>query len=416
MKMGIFSDTHLGNTMYKNNNIPEGDRDYGRKDDYRDTFEEAIEILLREKPDYVIHAGDLLEARTEGEIYNESIKTAISGLSRLLKTGINVILIEGNHDFVKSHSIENRAFSIIETALSDFIGKKLFIVRANSYEIIQTNLAPIVALGYFYEDDPSILKSKLEETSKKIGNKSAFLILHQSVGEDIPYYSLKYSDIPGNFRVVINGHVHKPLIKVLPDNRLFINVGSTEYENISESVDYREVLLYEGDEFLRFILKGVYILENGGLFIKEGGITDGGIIPKEYIKNESFKPLKKCRPFIRFDCTDWKTLEIALKKIREYGLKPPYLRVELHLENRREVEEKLIRFLDNGYIYRFFIKTKIALIDDKGDIQIQREGIEFEDMEPLKPYTNLIKSLRDLEEDEIKERLREYFLANITAL
>lgn len=409
MKVGIFSDTHLGNTMYKNNNIPEGDRDYGRKDDYRDTFEEAVETFLREKPDYVFHAGDLLEARAEGEIYNESIKVAIEGLSKLLKAGINVVLIEGNHDFVRSHSVENRAFSIIETALNDFVGERLFIVRANSYGIIQTPLVPIVAFGYFYEDNPSILKSKLEESSKRIGNKPAFLILHQSVGEYIPYYSIKYSDIPQNFRVIINGHIHKPLIKVLPDRRLFINVGSTEYENISESVDYREILLYDGDEFLRFVLKGVYILENGYLFVEKSGITDEGIIPKEYIKNESFIPLRKCRPFMRFDCDDWKTLEMALEKIKDYGLKPPYLRVELGSENRREVEEKLTRLLDKGYIYRYFIKTKSALIDDRGNIQIQRGGMEFEDMEPLKPYANLIRSLRGLDEEGLKERLREYF-------
>lgn len=414
MKVGIFSDTHLGNTMYKNNNIPEGDRDYGRKDDYRDTFEEAIEIFLNEKPDYVFHAGDLLEARVEGEIYNESIKTAIDGLNKLLKAGINVVLIEGNHDFVKSHSVENRAFSIIETALNDFMGKNLFIVRANSYDIIHTPTVPIVAFGYFYEDDPSILKSKLEESSKEIERKPAYLILHQSVGEDIPYYSLKYSDIPQNFRVIINGHVHKPLIKVLPDGRLFINVGSTEYENISESVDYREVLSYDGDEFLRFVLKGVYILENGHLYVE--GSTDEGIIPKEYIKNKSFIPLRKCRPFIRFDCNDWEILEMGLEKIRKYGLKPPYLRVELGPENRREVEERLLRLLDKEYIHKYFIKTKNVLIDDKSDVQTQREGVEFEDMEPLKPYANLIRSLRGLDEDDLKERIKEYFKLKRTAL
>jgi len=415
MKIGVFSDTHLGNTMYRDhNNLTLGDRDFGRKDDYKDTFFEAIDIFLDVRPDYVFHLGDLLESKAEGEIYNESLKLAVEGLRKLIKNGIKVVLIEGNHDFVKSHSEEGRSFSIFESIFQDDIKRgSLVIVRANRYRIIETEKFPVAAFGYFDESDPNILKNKLKEVSDELKDRIGILLMHQTVGEDQPSPILRYSDIPENFRLILNGHIHKPLIKVIPARdgyRLFINPGSTEYENSSETVDYKYLYQLADDRvFLKVVLKGVYILDDNILKIEKE--TSGEIIPKDHISDENFKVLKKCRPFINFDCEDWRTLEEVLVRIRDLGLKPPYIVVSPRKnDNIDRVKVELQSLIERGLIHKYILKSFKSKDDNKHDVHTHSEGLNFYDMPEVRAYRNLLRSLVNLDkEEEIEKELRKFF-------
>ncbi len=413
MKIGIFSDTHLGNTMYRSfDNLTLGDRDFGRKDDYRDTFFEAIDIFLDVRPDYVFHLGDLLESKSEGEIYNESLRVAVNGLRKLIRSGIKVVLLEGNHDFVKSHSEEGRSFSILESIFQEDIKRgSLFIVRANRYRIIETEMFPVVAFGYFDENDPNILKNKLKSASDELKGYG-MLLMHQSVGEDWPYWILRYSEIPENFRIILNGHIHKPLIKIIAEGngyRLFINPGSTEYENSSESVDYRYISQLDDDKvFLKVILKGVYILDGGALRF-EGGINNE-IIPKDHLSDDNFKVLKKCRPFINFDCEDWTTLEKVLVRIKDLRIKSPYMVVNLREnDNIDHVKSSLESLIRRGLVHKYILKSFTSKMDHKYDTDTYSEHLNFYDMREVRVYRNLLRNLANLDREEIEERLREFF-------
>lgn len=415
MKIGVFSDTHLGNTMYRDhNNLTLGDRDFGRKDDYKDTFLEAIGIFLDVRPDYVFHLGDLLESKAEGEIYNESLKLAVEGFRKLIKNGIKVVLLEGNHDFVKSHSEEGRSFSILESIFQDEIKRgSLVIVRANRYRIIETEKFPVAVFGYFDESDPNILKNKLKEVSDELKDRIGILLMHQTVGEDQPSHILKYSDIPENFRLILNGHIHKPLIKVIPARdgyRLFINPGSTEYENSSEAFDYKYLYQLADDRvFLKVILKGVYILDSGGLEIEKKASNE--MIPKDHISDENFKVLKKCRPFIDFDCEDWRMLEEVLVRIKDLGLKPPYMVVNpRENDNIDRVKMELQSLIGRGLIHKYILKPFKSKDDNKHDAYTHSEGLNFYDMPEVRAYRNLLRNLVNLDkEEEIEKELREFF-------
>ncbi len=402
MKIGVFSDTHLGNTSYKNQNLAENSKDYGRKDDYKESFDEAISLFLETKPDFVFHLGDILEAKAEGEIYNESIKVALDGIRKLLRSGIKVVLIEGNHDFVKSHDEKNRVFSIIEEVFEDYIDRELFIARAGKIKVIDVLGIPAVAIGYTDETEPNLVKVKVFEAEREIKGQKAMILLHQSVGEELPYSSLSYEDIPENFKLIFNGHIHKPLIKLLMPKRLFLNVGSTEYENVSEAVDYMEVFNYDGERFLRFILKGIYILEGGGIYQPKGEIVEG-YIPKHHLDDRNFIPLRRCRPFVKFDCSNWSAFEEALKKIADYKLKPPYVRVEVGEGWKVEdVQRRLNRLVEMGYIHRYILKWRnMEVIEER---KVRADGIiSFEEIEDVKPYAHIIRILRGKDVDEMKE-------------
>jgi DNA repair exonuclease SbcCD nuclease subunit len=405
MRIGVFSDTHLGNTTYKNQNVSDNAKDYGRKEDYRESFEEAINLFLEIKPDFVFHLGDILEAKADGEIYNESIKVAVDGIRKLLRAGIKVILVEGNHDFVKSHDEENRVFSIIERVFEDHLDRDLFVARAGKIKVVDVFGIPAVAIGYTDEADPSIVKAKVFQAEKEINGQKAMILLHQSVGEDIPYRSLNYDDVPKNFRIIFNGHIHKPLIKYLSDNRLFLNVGSTEYENVAEAVDYREVLNYEGESLLRFILKGIYVLEGRGIYKPKVEITDGNI-PKHHLEDRNFIPLRKCRPFIKFDCSDWATFEEVLKKIADHNIKPPYVRVELGGGIRVEdAERRLNNLMEKGYIHRYILKWKQVEVYEGGKVRRGGEIPSFEELEEVRPYAHIIRTLRGKDVEEMREEI-----------
>jgi len=84
MKIIHFSDTHL---WYGINGTK-------RDDDFYKNFDEAINIILKEKPDYVIHTGDLFHTSNPS---NKAISKALNWFLKLSENKINTVLIAGNH-------------------------------------------------------------------------------------------------------------------------------------------------------------------------------------------------------------------------------------------------------------------------------------------------------------------------------
>ena len=91
-----FSDTHLGYSNIENqdengNNI----REY----DFYNSFKSIVDDIIKLKPDFVIHSGDLFHRSTPS---NKSIVFANSQINRLSVEGIPFFIIAGNHDLPKS--------------------------------------------------------------------------------------------------------------------------------------------------------------------------------------------------------------------------------------------------------------------------------------------------------------------------
>ncbi len=97
MKIVHIADTHLGLAGF-NRIDPESGMNLREKKVY-DNFLESVKIIVGEKPDAVVHAGDLFDRvkpRTHAYI------TVLSALDMLEEAGIPLVLISGNHSMPKT--------------------------------------------------------------------------------------------------------------------------------------------------------------------------------------------------------------------------------------------------------------------------------------------------------------------------
>lgn len=97
MKIVHIADTHLGLAGF-NRIDPETGMNLRERLIY-DNFIESMKVIVRQKPDAVVHAGDLFDRvkpRTHAYI------TVLSALTMLEEAGIPLVLISGNHSMPKT--------------------------------------------------------------------------------------------------------------------------------------------------------------------------------------------------------------------------------------------------------------------------------------------------------------------------
>jgi len=97
MKLIHIADTHLGLAAF-NRLDPESGMNLREKQVY-DNFLEAIDEIIRQKPDALIHAGDLFDTvKPKTKAYT----TVLEALDQLHEAGIPLVIIAGNHSMVKT--------------------------------------------------------------------------------------------------------------------------------------------------------------------------------------------------------------------------------------------------------------------------------------------------------------------------
>jgi len=97
MKLIHIADTHLGLAAF-NRLDPESGMNLREKQVY-DNFLKAIDEIISQKPDALVHAGDLFDTvKPKTRAYT----TVLEALERLHAAGIPVIIIAGNHSMVKT--------------------------------------------------------------------------------------------------------------------------------------------------------------------------------------------------------------------------------------------------------------------------------------------------------------------------
>ena len=380
MRIGFFTDTHLGATLYRGGRgwrTEEKDIASVRKGDVYESFRAALDLFLEEKPDIVAHLGDLLEGRASATIFND-LNTAINGLKTLLDAGIKVILLEGNHDFRRYADGENQPFTVIETALKPYTDRgDLVIVRAGEYRIIDGwARVPIVAIGYYDEGDNFVsLSNTLRKAAEELNGRKALLLTHQTIGDiwGIPQF-YRIEDIPDNFVYIFNGHIHKRKLVVRPP-RIFVNPGSVEYQDMGEAWDVFELLrIYEDLEgtygrkkvlemFKRAVMKGVVFLDLDApqlrnLMDPEDANVKGDDIPVYYWNSSRrpvfYHPLPTSRPFLKARVREGEedTFNEAIDKLldvfKALGVKAPVLSLEAEIgeETFARFQARLIGLLE----------------------------------------------------------------------
>ncbi len=112
MKIIHLSDTHLGQSAYRK--ISENGYNQ-REEDINAAFAESIDKILEIRPDLVLHSGDLFNSARPT---NRIISFALEQILRLIRAGIRVIIICGNHDAPKQRYLGS-VFSIFEKIKTD---------------------------------------------------------------------------------------------------------------------------------------------------------------------------------------------------------------------------------------------------------------------------------------------------------
>ncbi|QSZ67942.1 metallophosphoesterase [Methanofollis aquaemaris] len=108
MKCVHIADTHLGLAAFHTI-----DPDTGmnlRERLVYENFLAAVDVIVRERPDAVVHAGDLFhQVRPKTRAYT----TALEGLDRLAAAGIPLLVIAGNHSMARTRYTQS-PFTVLE--------------------------------------------------------------------------------------------------------------------------------------------------------------------------------------------------------------------------------------------------------------------------------------------------------------
>ncbi len=113
IRVAHLADTHLGyRAMSKLD--PETERNQ-RSVDFECAFEATIDAILEEKPDLVLHAGDVFH-HTRPTWH--AMRVFIRQMRRIERAGIPAVVIAGNHDTPRMRT-SGTAFSVLELALPE---------------------------------------------------------------------------------------------------------------------------------------------------------------------------------------------------------------------------------------------------------------------------------------------------------
>ncbi|HVP97630.1 metallophosphoesterase family protein [Methanoregula sp.] len=97
MKLVHIADTHLGLAAFSRLD-PDSGMNLREKQIY-ENFLAAIDVIIREKPDVLVHAGDLFDVvKPKTRAYT----TVLDALTRLHDAGIPLVIVTGNHSMTKT--------------------------------------------------------------------------------------------------------------------------------------------------------------------------------------------------------------------------------------------------------------------------------------------------------------------------
>jgi len=334
LKIIHFSDTHLG---FSDLDVVKGDGINLREADFYKAFSDIIDDILKIKPDFVIHTGDLFHRASPT---NRAITFALSQIARLNSAKIPLILIAGNHEAPKT-----KALAPILKIFDNF--KNVYVAYKQECEIFEFKDINFYALPHIHSQDKIL--QELEKIEKSLDlDKKRILLMHASVGAH--YLMSEFGEwvypkakeyLFGMFDYVALGHWHG-----FSGLKRFNNVYYSGSSERTSSSDLRSNKGY------------VLINLNSKLEVKHHSI-----------KVREFKSFK----------IDAKNLECELKELKEQNLKDAIVEIVLtNLDKSKSIE------IDNSYIKSFvegacYVKIKRQLINSNATNLHNVEAITLQD-------------------------------------
>ena len=194
MKFSHISDTHLGLIQY---GLEE------REQDVYNSFNQAIDISIRDKIDFVIFAGDIFHTPNPS---GTAILQMANALKRLKQNGIESFFVLGEHDISRVRSTPI-AYVYHNLEFSKYVGRG---------EPIYFKDVMIVGLDKIRKNEMTGLEERFSEieslASKHDGHR--ILVLHQGITEVNKFAGeVNSTDLPNNFTYYAMGHLHDKFIK-----------------------------------------------------------------------------------------------------------------------------------------------------------------------------------------------------------
>lgn len=232
------SDTHLGVKQFNSDQ---------REQDVYDSFNEAIDKIIDERVDFVIHSGDLFDH------YKPPIKAMIiakEGFTKLREHNISVYIVPGNHETPRRRG--NLGPIDLYDGLVKFFSYRTQYFEQDGIFIGGVPYYPSVYVDIL-RDNLFILEKEASSYNKKV------LVMHQGIKEYLPPEGseISKSDIPETFNYYALGHLHKNREETYGEG-LLAYAGSTELMSLSECLGY------DCQNSVSNIKKGFYLVDTDG--------------------------------------------------------------------------------------------------------------------------------------------------------
>jgi DNA repair exonuclease SbcCD nuclease subunit len=220
MQFAHIADTHLG---YRQYGLTE------RENDFFEVFDQAIREIVQERPDFVIHSGDLFEYSRPP---TRALLTVQKGILRLKEEKIPIYAIAGNHDVVMRKNALPPQILYKDFGLKLISPKKPFYLEGDVF---------IGGAPYASRYHSKQLIERLQNIEKKsLDYKKRILVLHQGIDRYMPYeYEIKIGDVPQSFNYCAFGHIHERVVDDFGEGKLAYP-GSTEIWRSNELEGYKK--------------------------------------------------------------------------------------------------------------------------------------------------------------------------------
>ena len=379
-RLAHISDTHIRNLKYH--------------DDYRAVFEQMYDILRKEKPDYIVHCGDV--AHTKTQLSPEFFEMAANFFDKLSDIA-PLVLIAGNHDGNLKNSSRQDALTPIINALD----KKTIHYLKNSGEFSPESGLTFNVLSVFDRDN------WVEPSSEDSINIALYHGAIAGVQTDIGWVMDHGEDDVGIFEghdFAFLGDIHKTN-QILDTEGRVRYCGSTVQQNHGETND-KGFLIWDIDDKDTFDVRH-HVLKNPRPFVTVE-LTKTGRLPRNanppqgarlrIVTNHAI-PVEKVRKAIDVAKTKFRPESVTFLNRATGSRAKVNLAEDFEKFNLRDVavQERLIKEYLNDY-----------LSDTEDDAAVLKEVLEINrrvnaqaESEERSTYRNISWSIKTLEWDNL---------------
>ena len=339
MKFSHISDTHLGLIQF---GLQE------REQDIYDSFNQAIDISIRDKVDFVIFAGDIFHTPNPS---GTAILQMANALKRLKENEIESFFVLGEHDISRVRSTPI-PYVYHNLEFSKYVGRG---------EPVYYKDVMIVGFDKIRKNEMTGLEEKFLRVESLADEHKGhkILVLHQGITEVNKFAGeVNSTDLPKNFTYYAMGHLHDKFLK--------------QYDHLKGPLAYPGSTEMTTSEGIKETEKGFFKVD----------ISDDEAKP-EWIKLDT-------RPQISVK-TEFENIDSVIKELNEKisGLeKKPIIEIKIHGENleRDAIEGKIADLV----IKSLHFSWKIFQNDDESSVLLNRPAQI--DQELFKLAVNSLKS------------------------